>query len=121
MVEGYLRSLDPGLEVFSAGTKPEIEVNPNAVQVMNEIGIDISGHSPKHVDQFVNETFDYVITVCDNAHEQCPYFTGKVGKRVHIAFTDPADARGTREEVLREYRRVRDQIVERFKELYKSL
>src|SRR5512145_2772796 len=90
MAEGFLRSLDPRMEIISAGTRPEKQVNPNAVQVMKELGIDISAHFPKHVNQFVNDPFDYVVTVCDSARETCPYFAGKVGKRVHIGFVDPA-------------------------------
>jgi arsenate reductase len=121
MAEGILRSLGPDMAIVSAGTRPEKQVNPNAVKVMKELGIDISGHHPKNVDQFVNEAFDYVITVCDNARESCPFFTGKVGNRVHIGFVDPADARGTEEEVLAEYRRVRDQIRSEFEKFYRSL
>jgi arsenate reductase (thioredoxin) len=121
MAEGFLRSFGPGLEVVSAGTKPEKQVSPYAVKVMNESGIDISAHFPKDVNQYVNDSFDYVISVCDKARESCPYFTGKVGQRLHIGFVDPADARGTEEEVMAEYRRVRDQIRSEFEKLYKSL
>ncbi len=118
MAEGFLRSLDPGMEVFSGGTRPEKQVSPYAVRVMKESGIDISGHHPKHVDRFLNDAFDYVITVCDSARESCPLFTGQVGKRLHIGFVDPVDARGTEEEILTEYRRVRDQIFGEFRKLY---
>lgn len=121
MAEGFLRSFNPTYEIISAGTRPEKQVNPNAVKVMKELGIDISGHHPKNVDQFVNDAFDYVITVCDNARESCPFFTGKVGKQVHIGFVDPADARGTEEQVLAEYRRVRDQIKAEFEKFYNAL
>ena len=121
MAEGFLRSLGPQMEIISAGTRPEKQVNPNAVIVMKEIGIDLSGHFPKHVDRFVNESFDYVITVCDNARESCPFFSGKVGKRVHIGFEDPADARGTDEEILNEYRRIRDLIKKGFTDFYRSI
>lgn len=117
MAEGFLKYFAPEFEIFSAGTKPEKEVNPNAVKVMNEIGIDISKHYPKNVDKFLGEEFDYVITVCDNAKETCPTFTGKVGKRLHIGFEDPALARGTEEEVLKIYRRVRDEIKDEFLKL----
>jgi arsenate reductase (thioredoxin) len=118
MAEGVLRSIDPSLEIHSAGTRPEKEVNPNAVVVMKEIGIDISGHRPELVDQFTDEAFDFVITVCDNAKESCPVFAGKVGKRIHMGFKDPADARGTKEEVLAVYRKIRDQIREGFISFY---
>ena len=88
---------------------------------MNEIGIDIGkGHS-KNVDQFINQSFDYVITVCDNAKETCPVFTGNVKHKLHIGFDDPADATGTEEEILPIYRRVRDEIVEEFTAFYKKL
>ena len=121
MAEGILRSLDPDLEIRSAGTRPEKVVNPNAVKVMKEIGLDISGHYPKMVDQFTGESFDVVITVCSNAKENCPVFTGKVGKRLHIGFDDPADAKGTEEIVLSVYRRVREEIRIKFLNFYRDL
>ena len=121
MAEGILRSFDNELEIYSAGTKPEIKINPNAVQIMKEMGIDISGQYPKSVDQFIAEAFDYVITVCDNAKETCPVFTGKVKHRSHIGFEDPANAKGTREEVLAVYRKVRDEIKTEFEKLYESI
>ncbi|MGB9664054.1 MAG: arsenate reductase ArsC [Ignavibacteria bacterium] len=118
MAEGFLKSFDKELEVYSAGTKPADKVNPKAVQVMKEIGIDISQNYPKMVDQFINDPFDYVITVCDNAKETCPVFIGKVGKQLHIGFEDPADATGTEEEILSEFRKVRDEIKKDFYEFY---
>ncbi len=121
IAEGYLKSLDSGLRVFSAGTKPEVKINPNAVKVMGEIGIDISGQYPKNADMFKNESFDYVITVCDNAKKSCPVFTGDVKHRIHIGFEDPADAKGTEEEVLEVYRRVRDEIRIEFKKFFDTL
>ena len=121
MAEGFLKSLDSSLEVFSAGTNPAQRVNPNAIKVMNEIGIDISKNHPKKVDEFVNQSFDYVITVCDNAKEICPMFTGNVKHKLHIGFDDPADATGTEEEVLPVYRRVRDEIVEEFTAFYQKI
>lgn len=114
MAEGILRKLHPEAEVFSAGTKPEKEVNPYAVQVMLEMGIDISNQYPKSVNQFIKKSFDYVITVCDNARQICPVFTGKVRNRLHIGFEDPADATGSDEEKLIVYRKIRDQIFNRF-------
>ena len=110
MAEGFLKSINPGLAVVSAGTAPASEVNPYAVRVMHEVGIDISANKPKSVDTFLSEPFDYVVTVCDNAKETCPLFTGKVHHRIHIGFDDPADATGTEAEVLGEFRRVRDEI-----------
>ncbi len=118
MAEGILKSFDSELEVYSAGTNPADKVNPKAVQVMKEIEIDISQNYPKMVDQFLNDPFDYVITVCDNAKETCPVFIGKVGKQLHIGFEDPADATGTEEEVLSVFRKVRDEIKRDFYEFY---
>ena len=120
MAEGYLKSFDNNLEVFSAGTKPEVKVNPNSVKVMEEVGIDISLQYPQDVDEFIDESFDYVITVCDNAKEVCPVFYGEVKHQLHIPFEDPADATGTEEEVLTVYRKVRDEIREQFSEFYKK-
>ena len=120
MAEGFLSSFFTSgeAEIFSGGTRPEKMVNPFAVKVMAELGIDISGHRPKSVDEFTGQGFDWVITVCDNAKESCPVFTGPVKNRAHIGFEDPADATGTEEEKLIVYRKVRDQIRERFEEFY---
>jgi arsenate reductase len=118
MAEGFLKSLDNNLEVHSAGTKPAEKINPLAVKAMKEIGIDISGGVPENVIKYVNQPFDFVITVCDNAKESCPVFTGKVEKQLHIGFDDPADAVGTEDEVMPVYRRVRDEIREQFQNFY---
>ncbi|MHB1686423.1 MAG: arsenate reductase ArsC [Ignavibacteriaceae bacterium] len=118
MAEGFLKSFDPELKVLSAGTNPSKQVHPKAIQVMKEVGIDLSKNYPKMVDQFLNNSFDYVITVCDNAKETCPVFIGKVGKQLHIGFEDPAEATGTEEEILSEFRKVRDQIKNKFLEFY---
>lgn len=118
MAEGFLKSFDLELEVHSAGTKPSRHVHPKAIQVMNEVGIDLSKNYPKNADQFINETIDYVITVCDNAKESCPVFMGKVGKQLHIGFEDPAEAIGTEEEILAEFRRIRDEIKNDFFDFY---
>ncbi len=120
MAEGFLKSFDSALEVHSAGTEPSDKIHPKAVQVMAEEGIDISSGYPKNVDKFLDMSFDYVITVCDNAKETCPVFTGKVNYRLHIGFDDPAEAVGTEEEVLAEFRRVRDEIKRDFGEFYQS-
>lgn len=120
MAEAFLKSFDKNLEVFSAGTKPAEKVHPKAIQVMREVGIDISHNKPKDVEQFVNQSFDYVITVCDNARESCPIFTGQVVKQLHIGFEDPAEATGNEEEVLKVFRKVRDEIKKAFEEFYKS-
>ncbi|MFA7288179.1 MAG: arsenate reductase ArsC [Melioribacteraceae bacterium] len=121
MAEEFLKSLDSNLVVHSAGTKPSNQVHPKAIQVMNEIGIDLSQNYPKNVDQFLNEPFDFVITVCDNAKESCPVFIGKVGKQLHIGFEDPAEATGTEEEILSEFRRVRDEIKRDFNAFYEKI
>ncbi len=110
MAEGFLKHLYPDYEIYSAGTKPEKKVSKHATIVMKEVGIDISQHIPKNVVTFVNDSFDYVITVCNNAKESCPIFTGKVAKRLHIGFDDPADASGTEEHILSVYRKIRDEI-----------
>lgn len=118
MAEGFLKSLDKNLEVFSAGTKPAERVNPYAVKAMKEIGIDISKGVPENVDKYVNQSFDYVITVCDNAKESCPVFIGDVKNQIHIGFDDPADAVGTEGEIMPVYRRVRNEICEDFLKFY---
>ena len=120
MAEGFLKLFDSELEVFSAGTIPAEKVNPNSVIVMDEVGIDISSQFPQNVDEFVDQSFDYVITVCDNAKEVCPVFSGEVKHQVHLPFDDPADATGTEEDVMLVYRRVRDEIRESFSEFYKK-
>jgi arsenate reductase (thioredoxin) len=120
MAEGFLKSFDETLEVFSAGTKAEQTVNPFALKVMAEKGIDISGQIPKSVNMFLQETFDYVITVCDGAKEVCPVFTGNVKYRLHMGFEDPANAKGTDEEKLNIYRKVRDEIEEAFRNFHKN-
>lgn len=119
MAEGFLRSLDPGLSIFSAGTRPAPAVHPMAVDVMREIGVDLAGARPKHAAQFLDEAFDYVITVCGEADRECPAFSGRVGRRLHIGFDDPAAFIGTGAEVLAGFRRVRDEIVERFREFHR--
>jgi arsenate reductase len=118
MAHGFLQSFDPDLTVRSAGTEPASQVNPKAVKVMNEIGIDISHHTPKMVDQYLNEEWDYVITVCDHANETCPAFFGKVKYRLHIGFEDPSHAVGTDEFIWSEFIRVRDEIKEGFWKFY---
>jgi arsenate reductase len=118
MAEGFLKSFDKTLEVHSAGTHPADKVNPNAVKVMHEIGIDISHHVPELVDKYIDEEWDYVVTVCGGAKEVCPAFTGKVKHRLHIGFDDPADAVGSEEEVMAVYRRVRDEIKDGFHQFY---
>ena len=118
MAHGFLQSFDASLEVFSGGTEPAQQVNPKAVEVMKEAGIDISDHVPTHVNTYLNQEWDYVITVCGGANESCPAFTGKVGKRLHVGFDDPSHAVGTPEFIDAEFHRVRDEIKKRFAEFY---
>ena len=118
MTAGFLKSWDGRLDVYSAGTNPSPKVNPFAIQAMKEVGVDISSGYPKSVSQFVGQSFDYVITVCDDADKNCPNFTGKVGKRVHIGFPDPAKATGTDAQKMAVFRSVRDDIQKRFRNLY---
>ena len=114
MAHGFLQSFDNNIQVFSAGTEPAKQVNPKAVIVMNEVGIDISKHYPKHVDQYINEEWDFVITVCGGAQDTCPAFLGKVKTRLHIGFVDPAFAVGSDDFIWSEFRRVRDEIKNEF-------
>lgn len=118
MAHGILQALDREIEVHSAGTRPAEKVNPLAIKVMAEIGYDISNHHPKSVEMYLNEQWDYVITVCGGANETCPTFIGKVGKRLHIGFDDPSDAVGNEDYVMSEFRRVRDEIKRRFIDFY---
>lgn len=113
MAEGALRFYgSERFDVESAGTKPG-SVNETATEVMHEVGIDISKHRSKHLDEFKGRTFDYVITVCDNAREACPYFPGK--KVLHWPFPDPPHAKAVDESVREEFRKVRDMILKKFK------
>ena len=118
MALGFLQSFDNNLIVCSAGTIPSRRINEKAVAVMNEAGIDISKHYPKSVENYIDEAWDYVITVCDDANETCPIFSGKVINRLHIGFEDPSKVTGNEEFIRSEFRRVRDAIKEKFNELY---
>ncbi len=111
MAEGLLKHICQNeFEVFSAGTKPSI-VRPEAIKVLTEIKIDISNNRSKSVDEFADEEIDYVLTVCDNAKENCPYFPAQT-KLVHHSFADPAEVEGDEETRILAFRRVRDQIQE---------
>ena len=121
MAHGFLQSFDSHIEVYSAGTSPAEHVHPIAISVMSEVGIDISHHIPKKVEQYLNEQWDFVITVCGGANETCPTFVGKVGKRIHIGFDDPAKVFGSKEHVRSEFRRVRDEIRMAFYIFYTTL
>lgn len=101
-----------GWVAFSAGTNPADRVNPKALQALSEIGIDGAGLTPKRIDSFIGQSFDLVVTVCDDANENCPVWLGQ-GKRLHVGFPDPAEATGTEEEVFAVFRSVRDDIERR--------
>ena len=120
MAEGLLRH-DAGekFDVESAGTKPS-SVRPEAIAVMRELGIDISGHRSKHVDEFEGQRFDYVLTVCDNARETCPVFFGNA-QQLHRDFDDPAAYTGPEEERLAAFRRVRDELSSYLTEFTRSI
>jgi arsenate reductase (thioredoxin) len=118
MAQGFLQSFNRSMTVCSAGIEPAKQVNQKAVAVMKEVGIDISQHTPKLVDQYLSEEWDYVITVCDHANETCPVFIGNVKNRLHIGFEDPSNAAGTDEFIWSEFRRVRDEIKTKFYEFF---
>jgi arsenate reductase (thioredoxin) len=118
MAHGFLQSFDKNIIVCSAGTCPVQKINEKAVVVMKEVGIDISHHTPKSVEKYLDQVWDYVITVCDDANETCPVFLGKVKHRLHIGFEDPSHAVGTDEFIWSEFRRVRDEIKTKFYDLY---
>jgi arsenate reductase len=115
MAEGILRHIaGDRFEVYSAGTEAT-HVRPQAIKVMNELGIDISAQESKTLERYLGEPFDYVITVCDDANEACPFFPG-AQRRLHWSFEDPAAAQGSGEQRLGVFRKVRDQIKKRIEE-----
>jgi arsenate reductase (thioredoxin) len=118
MAHGFLQSFDGRLKVCSAGTDPAQQVNPKAVEVMLEAGIEIGNHQPQKVDQYLAEVWDYVITVCDDANETCPVFTGQVNQRIHLGFEDPSHALGSEEFIINEFKRIRDSIRDTFYSFY---
>jgi arsenate reductase (thioredoxin) len=120
MAHGFLQSFDTKLTVCSAGTNPSQKVNEKAIEVMKEVGIDISHHKPKSVEIYLDEVWDYLITVCDDANETCPVFMGKVNHRLHIGFEDPSNVTGSEEYIMSEFRRVRDLIKNEFTKLFEN-
>ncbi len=118
MAHGLMQSFDMDLHVSSAGTEASGKLNQRAVAVMKEVGIDISHHTSDSVDIYLNEEWDYVITVCGGANEVCPAFIGKVKNRLHIGFDDPSHTTGTEEYIMNDFRRVRDLIKEEFYRFY---
>ena len=118
MAHGFLQSFNPNITVSSAGTQASGKLNEKAVAVMKEAGVDISHHTSDSVDKYLKDEWDYVITVCGGANEECPAFFGKVKHRLHIGFDDPSHAVGTAEFIDSEYIRVRDEIKEAFWRFY---
>lgn len=109
IAEGWAKHLKSDvIEAYSAGIRP-IGVNSRTIKVMAEAGVDISGHNSKHVDDLMGIDFDYVVTVCDNAWQECPMFPGRT-KHIHKSFDDPYFATGSEEEIMTAFRRVRDEI-----------
>jgi arsenate reductase len=121
MAQGFLQSLDKNIEVHSAGTEPADQINQTAVKVMHETGIDIGQNKPQSVDKYLNDEWDYVITVCDNANETCPVFIGKVKNRLHMGFEDPSKFKGTDMQIMSDFRRIRDEIRIAFYKFYNDL
>ncbi len=120
MAHGFLQSFDKNLEVFSAGTEASGKLNEKAVKAMKEIGIDISTHTSDSVDKFIGQKWDYVITVCGGANENCPAFIGKVKHSLHIGFDDPSHAEGSEEFIWSEFERVREEIRVGFQKFYQE-
>ena len=118
MAHGFLQSFDKRLMVRSAGTEASGRLNSNAVKVMKELGFDIGHHSSDSVDLYLRDHWDFVITVCGGANENCPAFIGKVNNRVHMGYEDPSDSMGTEEFIMSEFRRIRDLIRKDFYEFY---
>lgn len=118
MAHGFLQSFDENLIVESAGTEASGKLNEKAVAAMKEVGIDISHHTSDSVEKYLDQEWDFVITVCGGANENCPAFLGKVKHRLHIGFDDPSHATGTDEFIWSEFIRVRDEIKEGFYKFY---
>jgi arsenate reductase len=121
IAQGFLKSFDSKIEVQSAGTIPASKINSIAVKVMFEAGIDISQNKPKNVSRYLNDEWDYVITVCDDANETCPLFPGKVKHRLHMGFDDPSKFNGTEEQIMAEFHRIRDEIRSAFYKFYNNI
>lgn len=106
MAHGWLKQINPSLNVYSAGTIPAKEVNPLAIEVMKASGVDISSHKPTSVEEYLEMDWDYVITVCDDAKESCPLFLGKTKNRLHYSFEDPSKAVGSQEFIWKEFQKI---------------
>ena len=120
MAHGFLQSYNKALNVFSAGTHPADTIQPLAIKVMSEKNVDISLNKPHNISEFIDESWDYVITVCGDANETCPVFFGDVKKRLHMGFEDPSKIEGSTEFIENEFRRVRDELNHAFYILYRD-
>ena len=120
MAHGFMQSFDKNIIVRSAGTAATGKINEKAIAVMKEAGIDISHHTSDKIDKYLGEDWDYVITVCNEANEVCPYFPGRVKHRLHVGFEDPSKVSGSDEYIWSEFCRVRNEIKGAFYKLYKS-
>ena len=120
MAETFLRSFSNRLDVISAGTQPNDRIHPIAFLVMAERQLYMDDNFPKSVEHFVNESFDYVITVCEEAKNSCPIFTGEVKQYIHLNFNDPAKSEGTEKYIFSEFRRVRDEIETVFRKFFQE-
>lgn len=120
MAHGFLQSFNSAVTVCSAGTEASGRLNAKAVKAMAEVGIDISTHTSDSVEKYLNDSWDYVITVCGGANESCPTFSGKVKARLHMGYDDPSHAIGSDEFIWSEFVRVRDEIKEGFYKFYEQ-
>ena len=120
MAHGFLQALDKTLQVFSAGIQASGQLNPQAVAVMSEVGIPIGHHTSDQVDTYLNNEWDFVITVCGQAQETCPAFAGKVRHKLHFGFDDPSQATGSEEYIWSEFRRVRNEIGKKMQWFYEE-
>jgi len=118
MAHGFLQSFDSRIEVCSAGTQASGKLNPTAVKVMKDAGVDISHHTSDSVEKYLTDEWDYVITVCGGANENCPAFFGKVKHRIHMGYDDPSHVTGSDEYIWSEFIRVRDEIKQGFYDFY---
>lgn len=120
MAHGFLQSYDERLIVKSGGTEASGKLNTKAIEVMANAGLDISSHTSDHVNMYLNDEWDYVITVCGGANENCPAFLGKVKKRIHMGYDDPSEAVGSEDFINSEFIRIRDMIKKEFYEFYEK-
>lgn len=118
MAETFLKELNPDMEVYSAGTKVAQQVHPKTIEVMMEAGYNITNNVPEDVSKHINQPWDYVVTVCDDAKESCPVFQAHIGKKIHYRFIDPATELCIEEQRIMLFRQVRDELKSKMKEFY---